>query len=303
MGLLASVIICTYNRAWLLKRALHALAGQTLSAEHFEVIVIDDGSQDETAEVCRKMLPGLSNLRYVSSGRNIGFSGARNRGIDVSIGDCLLFTDDDCIPAVDWVERLTAALGRVEIAAGTVASSTDNYFTLSHNIAQFHAFMPGQKAGPSEFVAGANMGFRRSVLKQLKGFETHIKYAADMDFILRARSKGYHPFFVPEAVVIHGPDRTTFKGVLKYSADHAAVTIFIRNRYRSMLRTPFILRSPALLLLTAPLIALKVTAGIYMSNPQIAGRFRTALMVYLLKLAWCWGAARGLQNNRKGKNE
>jgi GT2 family glycosyltransferase len=299
----ASVVICTYNRARLLERALHSLARQTLLPEHFEVIVVDDGSVDNTAGVCDKMRSRMPNLKYISTGNHISLSHARNIGIGEASGNYLLFTDDDCIAAEDWVGCMIAALDRMEIAAGAVANTAKNYFTLSHNIAQFHAFMPGGKAGPIKFIAGANMGFRRSVLEELGGFQTERKYAGDMNFILRARAKGYNAFFVPDTVVIHDPDRTSFRSIVKYSADHASVTILLRNRYRSILHTPFILRSPALLLITAPIIALKATAGIYLGNPQIAKLFWTAPMVYLLKLAWCWGAARGLRNRNKAVKE
>jgi GT2 family glycosyltransferase len=155
--------------------------------------------------------------------------------------------------------------------------------------------MSGRKAGPVEFIAGSNMGFRKSVLKELNGSQEGRRCAEDMELILRARLKGYRIYFVPDAVVTHDHDRTTLAKILKYSLEHASVTILLRNQYCSLLRTPFVLRSPALILMAAPVIALKVTAGIYMSNLHLAKYFWTAPMVFALKLAWCWGAACGLR--------
>ena len=297
MNSFVSIIICTYNRAPLLKRVLRSLTKQSLPLNQFEVIVVDDGSQDETAHVCEVMVGEMPNLRYVSTGTNLGLAKARNVGFKAARGDYILFTDDDCIADRRWVERMREALVLNEIAAGAVASPTESFLKLCHNIAEFHPFMPGQKEGQREFIAGANMGFQRSALDDLNGFKDKTNPSEDMELILRARMKGYRAYFVPDAMVEHDPDRTTLASIFKYAAQHAAQTVILRNRYRSLLRTPFILRSPALLLAAAPAIALKVTSGIYIRNPRVAKLLYTAPMVYALKLAWCWGAARSLRNS------
>ena len=267
-----SVIICTYNRASLLKRVLRSLTKQTLPLNRFEVIVVDDGSQDETAHVCEMMTCELPNLRYVSTGANFGPSRARNVGIEVADGNHILFTDDDCILDRNWAERMSSALEQEAIVAGAVVSPKGPYLKLCHNIAELHHFMPGQKEGPKEFLSCANAGFQRSALDDLNGFEEKTTIGEDMEVILRARMKGYRAYFVPDAVVEHDPVRTTLASIFKYAARHAAQTVILRNRYRSLLRTPFILRSPVLLLAAAPAIALKVTSGIYLRNPGSCGK-------------------------------
>ncbi len=291
-----SVIICTYNRAHMVKRALRSLATQTVGPDQFEVIVVNDGSRDNTTEVCREMGTHLPNLRFLSLGRNEGLAFARNYGISASTGKYLLFTDDDCIAARDWVEKMRDALHKEEIVAGAVQSTATSFLKLCHNIAQFHAFMPGQQAGPKDMLPGANMAFRRSILKTLKGFQPGIECADDTEFSLRARAMGYRIFFSPDARVAHDPERTTFSSIMRYAASHASITIHIRNRYKSLLKTPSLFTSPVLILALSPLIALKVTAGIYRGNRSLTRLFWSAPLVYLLKLAWCWGAAKGLRN-------
>jgi GT2 family glycosyltransferase len=295
-----SVIICTFNRARLLKRALRALSRQSLASELFEVVVVDDCSSDDTHDVCNAMVRELPGLRYVSTEENGGPSRARNIGVRAARGDYILFTDDDCVAEPRWVERMRDALGRCEIASGAVASPTESYLKLCHNIAEFHHFMPGQREGqregPREFIATANMGIRRSAFEELEGFEEEMNLASDMELILRARSRGYEVHFVPDAVVTHDPDRATLSSIFGYSARHASKTILLRNEYRSLLRTPFVLRSPLLVLAASPLIALRVTLAIYLSNSRLAKLLPTAPVVYALKLAWCWGASRGLRS-------
>lgn len=298
-----SVVICTYNRAQLLKRTLHSLALQTVGPEQFEIIVVDDGSVDETPEVCRKLGQDLPRLKYVSNGVNLGLSCSRNRGLKSAEGEFILFTDDDCIANNDWVERMSAALEREPVVAGAVESPELNYIRLCHNIAEFHPFIPGCKRRPVEFIAGANMGFRRSVLDELGGFDEKVKTAEDMAFILRARSKGYRIYLACDAVVTHKHDRATLGSVFGYSAKHASATILLRNEYRSLLSTPLVLRSSFFTIMAAPVIALKVTLGIYVHNQRLARLFWTAPMVFALKLAWCWGAACGLESSKRAKEK
>jgi len=294
--------MCTYNRAPLLQRALKSLSRQTLTPEQFEVIVVDDGSTDNTAEVCEVMRPEMPNIKYRSTGKNTGIGSATNLGVQSAKGDYLIFTDDDCFAREDWAERMSEALSKYPLVAGSVESPTSNFIKLCHNIAEFHPFMQGRKGGPIDFIAGANMGFRRSLFEEVKGFRNADSLAPDMHFILKARQAGYQIHFVPEAVVTHDHTRTSFSSIFRYSAEHASATIILRNRYRLLMRTPFVLRSPALLLAAAPVIALKVTAGIYVKNSNNAKLIWTAPVVYALKLAWCWGAARGLRNwNKAGR--
>jgi FkbM family methyltransferase len=90
-----SVVLCTYNRAELLRRTLDSLCRQSLDKALFEVVVIDDGSKDDTRQVAQ-VYESLLPLRY-SHQRNAGLGSARNHGVFLSQGEILLFLDDDDI--------------------------------------------------------------------------------------------------------------------------------------------------------------------------------------------------------------
>jgi GT2 family glycosyltransferase len=293
----ASVILCTYNRVHLLERVLRSLACQTVTSEQFEIIVVDDGSTDGTAALCERAGRDLPNMKYIAMAKNLGLAAAGNRGIRSARGEVLLFIDDDCLAQENWVECLISSLEKHPLAAGAIKSPQLNYVKFCHNISQFHPFMKRCTEGQVESIAGANMGIRRSVWEELDGFDEKSK-VPDMEFVLRARLKGHRVHFAPKAVVIHDPDRTSLATVLKNASEHASKTILLRNKYDSLLHTPFVLRSPSLILLAAPLIALMATLEIYANNSGLAKYFWTAPLVYAQKLAWCWGAARGLWKNR-----
>ena len=294
-----SVIICTYKRAHLLKRVLQALCCQTMPADQFEVLVVDDGSRDQTGEIWALFRQQLPSLRYIRTEENYGLGSALNAGIIAASGEYLLFTDDDCIPQHDWIECMHAALKNEPIVAGAVASPADSYFKLCHNIATFYRVMSGRHAGYVEFLAGANMGMRRTVFETVGRFQEGRRIASDMEWTLRARTKGYRIYLAADAVVMHDPERTTFAGVVKYASKHAAETILLRKQYRAVLRTPFILRSPRLLLCCAPLIALKVTWDTCLGHAPAIKFWRIVPVIYALRMAWCWGAARGLKKSKK----
>jgi GT2 family glycosyltransferase len=187
------------------------------------------------------------------------------------------------------------ALDSNHIVAGAIVSPVSNFAKLCHNIAQFGPFAPGRKAGPIDFIAGANMGFKRSVLEDLNGFQEIKRRSPDMELILRARSKGYQINFVPDVVVTHDPDRTTLSSIFNYASNQASSTIILRNQYQSLLRTPFMLRSPTLILIASPVLAFGITARYFLHSSSLLKFIWTLPVVYALKLAWCWGAAQGLR--------
>jgi GT2 family glycosyltransferase len=158
--------------------------------------------------------------------------------------------------------------------------------------------MLGQKEGPVEFLCGGNMGFRLSLLlEELKGFQYGSR-SDDLEIILRARLKGYRAFFAPDAVVTHDPDRSSLAAIMRHSAKQGASSVLLRRHYRGLLHTPTALMSPACVLLSAPLIALKATAEIFLHNSHLRHFLHTAPVVYLAKVAWCWGASQGLRKSQ-----
>ena len=97
-----SVVICTHNRAGYLSRALDGLARQSLPADRFEVIVVDNASHDETPAVVRERRYGELAPRYLHESR-LGLSHARTRGWREAAAPFVAFLDDDAVPEPDWL--------------------------------------------------------------------------------------------------------------------------------------------------------------------------------------------------------
>lgn len=106
MPISLSVIIPTRNRSGLLRRALLSLTNQTLSTHAFEVIVVDNGSTDDTRKVCTDIARRLPNLRYLYD-ENPGLHVGRHAGLKAAAGNILVYGDDDIRAFSTWLEAVS----------------------------------------------------------------------------------------------------------------------------------------------------------------------------------------------------
>jgi len=176
-----SVIICTYNRANLLKRALNSLLKQTFS--DWEVILIDDGSTDNTKEVVKPYLEKQKNFSYFYQ-ENKGIAEARNFGLSVAKGKYCTFLDSDDEYCENHLETRYAIL-----------SSNPN-IVLLHGGVQIigNEFVPDKsntntQINLSECVIGGTFFVKTEVAIALKGFRK--QYSEDSEFFDRAVKNGY----------------------------------------------------------------------------------------------------------------
>jgi glycosyltransferase involved in cell wall biosynthesis len=211
-----SVIICTRNRSAALSRTLECLSQAEIPQEaSFEVIVVDNGSSDDTQAVVREFAVRVPfRVRCVAESRP-GLSRARNSGIRASSGNLILFTDDDCLVRTDWivVARRLLAGNPLRLIGGRVDL---------HNPEHLHLSV--KSSGEQEtlscassllgFMHGANMAFGRGVSEQIGLFDerlgsgTRLKAAEDTDFVYRALSHGLPVTYEPDLVVRHDHGRS-----------------------------------------------------------------------------------------------
>lgn len=195
-----SVVVPTCDRLESLADCLRCLAPgtQTLPAEHYEVIVTDDGRKTTAETLIKTRFPWAQ----WQAGPRRGPAANRNAGAKQARGDWLAFTDDDCLPAAQWLGVLAAAAQsapKVEILEGQTTSG-------------------GRTMGPFETAPvnttggclwSCNLAVRAERFAALGGFDEGFPSAhlEDVDFHLRARRAGVQPLFVPDAAVVHPPRR------------------------------------------------------------------------------------------------
>jgi len=169
-----SIIICTRNHAESLKQTLLAIAACAVPADLAgEVLVVDNGSTDETRDVVLEAQLSKLSLLYIEEPIP-GQCHARNRGLDHATGRVILYTDDDVRPPLDWIEGMCRPIlsGEADAVAGGVqiAAHLEREWLkgpLRGYVASTDMLDPLQ---PSRMV-GANMAFSRSVLDKVSGFD------------------------------------------------------------------------------------------------------------------------------------
>jgi GT2 family glycosyltransferase len=194
-----SVVVCTHNGSRTIWDCLEGL--RQLDYPNYEVIVVNDGSTDGTEAIATR-----AGFRVLTT-ENRGLSHARNLGWREATGEIVAYTDDDARPDPHWLRYLAGAfMGSEHAAIGgpNIAPSGDG------EIADSVANAPG---GPmhvlvsddeAEHIPGCNMAFRKSVLKDIGGFDEQFRVAGDdVDVCWRLQKEGHTIGFCAAAMVWH----------------------------------------------------------------------------------------------------
>lgn len=184
----------------------------------WEVVLVDNGSTDRTAEMLRDFADNTAMDIKLAFEARPGLAVARNCGIRNSRGALLAFTDDDCYPAPDFLTRVTERLSDSDLAycGGQVLlfDPTDRPITIQTRNEPLH--IPADKFLQSGFIHGANMAFKRERIIEVCGFDerlgagTFFKSGEDTDLLRRLAWNGGKGYFDPAIRVEHDHGRKTF---------------------------------------------------------------------------------------------
>ncbi|MGO4612690.1 glycosyltransferase family 2 protein [Nocardia sp. 2YAB30] len=218
-----SVIIPARNAADTLGDQLAALAGQTYDGR-WEIIVVDNGSQDATTDIAESWRRHLPHLRVLHAPGTHSAARARNVGARASRGDLLLFCDADDVVDREWVTQLAKGLRDFPTVAGAVERC-------SLNPAAQLAWRPTRPTDtlPNHFRflpygQGANCGIRRHIWREIAGFDEQFRHSEDVAFFWRIQLARYEIGFAPDAVVSYryrSTLRATIRQNFNYGRSHA----------------------------------------------------------------------------------
>lgn len=214
---LVSVIIPVYNDGDKLKKCLTALEQQTYPSDRYEIIVVDNNSQESIKDAVQ----AYKSIILAFEERPGSYI-ARNRGIALSQGDILAFTDADCIPSPQWLEKGVAALQSIP-NVGLVAGRIDLFPKDPQNPNPFELYESIVMGFPQQdfieqgrFGVTANLFTFRSVLKTVGDFDETLKSGGDRQWGERVFAKGYKQLYCDDAAISH-PARDTWQSIRKRS--------------------------------------------------------------------------------------
>ncbi len=223
-----SVIVPAYNAGKTIGDCLGALTGQSMDATDYEVIVVDDGSRDGTAEIVRTF--PVKYLRQL----NRGPATARNHGAREARGEIILFTDADCVPSTGWIAEMTKPFGDPDVVAVKGAYRT-NQRALIARFAQVEfeeRFELLKRAASIDMVDTYSAAYRSDVFRQAGGFDESFPVAnnEDTELSYKLSRMGRKMVFNPDAVVYHlnHPDSLRSYARLKFWRGYWRMVVYRR---------------------------------------------------------------------------
>lgn len=196
-----SIIIPTFNGARRIGNCLDALLKQS-GARNAEILVIDDGSTDDTTEVVAR----YPSVRLISQA-NAGPAAARNRGAKEANGAIILFTDDDCVPTPNWLDAMLEPFSDSEVvgAKGVYRTHQKRLAARFVQIEYEDRYRLMANLSSIDFIDTYSAAFRRDRFLEIGGYDTSfpVACAEDIELSYRMSARDWKMKFVPNAVVYH----------------------------------------------------------------------------------------------------
>jgi glycosyltransferase involved in cell wall biosynthesis len=214
-----SVIIATRNRCDKLSAAVAGLMSSIVrDGLQWEIVVVDNGSNDDTAKICRDfVVRGAGRLLYLYEGKK-GKSVALNSGLASARGRILAFTDDDCIVHPRWLQSIVEAYDAdrdLAVLGGNVKLLDNRDLPLSLvQVGKATQLTSPRMLYPDPPIIGANMAFKKNVFSTVGTFDVRLgpgtdAISEDIDMVYRAFKGGFKVVTLPTVIVYHDHGRRT----------------------------------------------------------------------------------------------
>ena len=198
---LVSIVIPTFNGAKRIEKCLAAIERESLG-HAVEVIVVNDGSTDDTSAILRGR-PGVCLIEQA----NAGPAAARNRGAQAATGDVIVFTDDDCIAAPGWLDAMLEPFGNADVVAvkGRYLTHQKGLVARFVQLDYEDRYRLSERRCDIDFIDTYSAAFRRTCFQALNGYDTSfpVACAEDAELSYRMAAKGGKMRFARNAIVYH----------------------------------------------------------------------------------------------------
>ena len=253
-----SIVIPVLDRAEELGRCLASIGSIDYPQEKLQVIVVDDGSKDDSAAVAR----GFGALVVASGGVRSGPAAARNVGAGHALGEILAFIDSDCTASLGWLAELvplfrddkTAAVGGL-VEGMCSACAVDRYEAVMSSLSLGSRERFGNSGDDTFYLPSCNLLVRRTVFLSVGGFEKSMHVGEDVDLTWRLRDAGWTIAYLPSGSIKH-EHRSTLRSFMSRRFDYGTSEGTLQKlhpRRRKKFVLPPLLGAVLALALLAPL--------------------------------------------------
>ncbi len=239
-----SIVIPVRDREDELRRCLASLSQLHYPQNKIEVIVVDDGSTDNSPEVART----FGALLLHSGGKGMGPAHARNTGARAANGEILAFIDSDCIASPSWLDELVGLFSDPSVAAagGLVdgmykSSALDRYEAVMSSLSLGNRERSGQSGNDTFYLPSCNLLVRTAAFREAGGFDAELHVGEDVDLTWRLRNAGHKIVYVPHGTVGH-EHRNAFLPFMKrrfqYGTSEGKLQLLHPERHKRMIVPP-----------------------------------------------------------------
>lgn len=209
-----SVVILTFNRREHVVDTVESTLRQAFDGD-YEVIVVDNWSEDGSYEELKSRFSRISNFCIVRPSQRIGIAAARNYGIQISKGDIVAFIDDDCIANRSWLKEINSifkdsSVGCVGGKISLVMVGAKKPKWLGKDVYGILGVTNwGEKARDIYFPIGGNLAIRRDLALKIGGFKEQLGphgvkvFGEEISISNRVRNSGFRVVYAPKAKVFH----------------------------------------------------------------------------------------------------
>lgn len=280
-----SIIVPVYNRADEIDDFLGSFSIQT-DMDHWEIIIVDDGSSDNLAEVIEKYCKCLV-IKYFRQ-QNQGPGKARNRGMKEAEGDIFVFIDSDCTVPADYISRMKEYLKENDFDAfGGPDSQKDDFppFLKAVNYSMTSFLGTGGTRGSSGksvakyYPRSFNMGIKRRVYNEIGGMND-LRHGQDMEFSNRIYRAGFKVKFLPDIVVFH-KRRTNLRRFFKQIFNWGVTRINLGTIDKQMLKPVHALPS-----FVVSFVILTIILSIFFPSVRYLLMFEILMAIFIAAVAF-----------------
>jgi glycosyltransferase involved in cell wall biosynthesis len=225
-----SVIIPARNEAKVIAKCLDALAQADYPDDAYEVILVDNGSVDDTLGIAAAYA-GRLNLKILTNKRGY-ISAVRNQGAAVATGEMLAFLDADCAPSPDWLNRAASLCSRRRIVGAFYGIPAGSSWVAR----TWYGDESKEKDGPVPFIPSGDLIMHRETFLKVGGFDETIETNEDCDFCERASAAGFEVVAYPELAVTHYGTPQSLAGFYRKQRWHGKHVILVTVRHLGQFR-------------------------------------------------------------------